>query len=135
MSLDLLKDIFTSLPNYRDWHAYLLSFTHSAHQGTTYNCRRIEFDPADRLNSHIQDISSRYVGETESNLDKYLDVCEYDGTCSATTIYRISENNSDIKIDVEGLLSAIANADSEMNPFDLKAKAYILCGKMNNSLA
>lgn len=42
MSLDLVKEVFSALPDCGEWHAHLLSFTHSKRQGTTYNCRRIE---------------------------------------------------------------------------------------------
>lgn len=44
MSLDLVREIFGALPDCEEWHAHLLSFTHSKRQGTTYNCRRIELE-------------------------------------------------------------------------------------------
>ncbi len=49
MSLDLVKEIFSALPDCREWHAHLLNFTHSKRHGTTYNCRRIELEPTERL--------------------------------------------------------------------------------------
>ena len=63
MSLDLVKEIFSALPDCKEWHAHLLSFTHSKRHGTTYNCRRIELEPSERLSVLIQDISSGYTGE------------------------------------------------------------------------
>ena len=132
MSLDLVKEIFGALPDCGEWHAHLLSFTHSKRQGTTYNCRRIELEPSERLRTLIQDIAAGYVGERKNKLNKYADVREYDGTCNSTTIYRISENNPDIDIDVEALLQGIADSDSEVDPLSMKAQAYVLCGNMKD---
>ena len=130
MSLDLVKEIFRALPDCKEWHAHLLSFTHSKRHGTTYNCRRIELEPSERLSALIKDISAGYVGAGKNKLKKYADIREYDGTCNATTVYRISENNSDIEIDLEALLQGIADSDSEADPFGMKAQAYVLCGNM-----
>ncbi len=132
MSLDLVKEIFCALPDCKEWHAHLLSFTHSKRHGTTYNCRRIELEPTERLSVLVQDISSGYAGGAKSKLDKYVDVREYDGNCNTTTIYRISEDNPDMEIDVEALLQGIADSDSESDPFSMKAQAYVLCGSMTN---
>ena len=130
MSLDLVKEIFSALPDCKEWHAHLLSFTHSKRHGTTYNCRRIELEPSERLSVLIQDISSDYTCEEKNNLNKYVDIREYDGTCNSTTIYRISEDNLDIEIDLDALLQGIADSDTEAYPLSLKAQAYVLCGNM-----
>lgn len=132
MSLDLVKEIFSVLPDCKEWHAHLLSFTHSKRNGTTYNCRRIELEPSERLSILIQDISSRYTVEGKNKLDNYVDVREYDGTCNTTTVYRIRENNPDIEIDLDALLQGIADSDSEADPFSIKAQAYVLCGNMRH---
>ena len=132
MSLDLVKEIFRTLPECKDWHAHLLSFTHSKRQGTTYNCRRIELEPSERLGVLIEDISEGYTDGAKSKLGKYTDVREYDGTCNATTIYRISEGNLEISIDLESLFQGIADSDSEVDPFSVKAQAYVLCGNMKH---
>lgn len=108
----------------------MLSFTHSKRHGTTYNCRRIELEPSERLGNLVQDISTGYVDGGKSKLNKYADVREYDGTCSATTIYRISEDNSEIGIDLDVLLQGIADSDAESDPFSMKAQAYVLCGSI-----
>lgn len=129
MSLDLIKEIFSALPDCKEWHAHLLSFTHSKRHGTTYNCRRIELEPSERLRVLIQDISG-YIGEGKNKLNKYVDVREYDGTCNTTTVYRIREDNPDIEIDLDALLQGIADSDSEADPFSMKAQAYVLCGNM-----
>lgn len=128
MSLDLVKEIFSVLPDCEEWHAHLLSFKHSKRRGTTYNCRKIELEPSERLQVLIHDISSGYIGEGNNKLNIYRDVREYDGTCNTTTIYRISEDNSDIEIDLDALLQGIADSDSEADPFGMKAQAYVLCG-------
>jgi hypothetical protein len=130
MSLDLIKEIFVTLSDCKEWHAHLLSFTHSKRKGTMYNCRRIELEPSERIYALIQDISSGYIGEGKNKLNMYVDVREYDGTCNSTTIYRISENNSDLEIDLDPLLQGIADSNSEADPFSIKAQAYVLCGYM-----
>lgn len=130
MSLKLIEEIFNALPDCKEWHAHLLSFTHSIRNGTTYNCRRIELEPSGRLSILIQDISSGYIGEGKNKLNKYADVREYDGTCNTTTVYRIREDNPDIEIDLDALLQGIADSDSESDPFSMKAQAYVLCGNM-----
>ena len=131
MSLDLVKEIFTTLPNCEEWHAYLLSYTHSKRHGTMYNCRRIELEPPKRLGILIQDISSGYTEGSQNKLDKYTDIREYDGSCNGTTIYKISEGNEDVRIDVDSLLQGIADFDVESKPLDMKAQAYVLCGSIN----
>ena len=133
MSLDLIKEIFSSMPDCNEWHAHLLSFTHSKRQGTTYNCRRIELEPSERLSVLIQDVSLGYIDESKNKLNKYVDVREYDGTCNATTIYRIREDNVDVEIDLDALLQGIADSDSESDPFGMKAQAYVLCGNMRRN--
>lgn len=132
MSLALVKEIFSVLPDCKEWHAHLLSFTHSKRHGPSYSCRRIELKPSGRLDTLIQDISSEYSDGTKSKLAKYVDVREYDGTCNSTTVYRISENNLDIEIDLDALIQGIADSDSESNPLEMKAQAYVLCGRMSN---
>ena len=112
MSLELVKEIFSALPDCKEWHAHLLGFTHSKRHGTSYNCRRIELKPSGRLDTLIQDISFGYSEGAKSKLSKYVDVREYDGTCNTNTIYRISENNFDIKIDFDALIQGIADYDS-----------------------
>ena len=132
MSLELVKGIFDALPDCEEWHAHLLSFAHSKRQGTSYSCRRIELEPSERLSILIQDIAAGYVGEGKNKLNKYTDVREYDGTCNSTTIYRISENNPDIEIDMESLFQGIADSDSEVDPLSMKAQAYVLCANMKD---
>lgn len=132
MALELIKEIFSALPDCKEWHAHVLGFTHSKRNGSSYNCRRIELKPSGRLNTLIQDICLSYTDEAKSKLKKYVDVREYDGTCNSTTIYRISEDNSNIKIDLDALIQGIADSDSEANPLEMKAQAYVLCGNMNN---
>lgn len=130
MSLDLIKEIFSAMPDCKEWHAHLLSFIHSKRQGTIYNCRRIELEPSERLSVLIQDISSGYIDEGKNKLNNYVDVREYDGTCNTTTVYRIREDNADIEIDLDELLQGIADSDSEADPLSMKAQAYVLCGNI-----
>lgn len=130
MSLELINEIFCELSDCKEWHAHLLAFTHSKRHGTSYNCRRIELVPADRMNALIKDICMEYTDSNRNRLSKYTDVREYDGTCNGTTIYRISENNSDVEIGLDALIQGVTDSDSEIDPFEMKTQAYILCGSM-----
>ena len=132
MSLESVKNIFLILPDCVEWHAHLLKYTHSKRNGTIYNCRRIELEPRDRLLSLVSEISSEYTKEGKNKFDKYVDVREYDGTCSSNTIYSISESNNDVIIDLDSLFQGIANTDSESNPLEMDANAYVLCGSLMN---
>lgn len=135
MSLTLIKSIFEHLPDCQNWSAHLLAFHHSKRHESTYNCRLIELEPQNRLNTLIQEISTSYSGGTNNHLSKYTDLRTYDGTCNATTIYKIPESGCGITIDLDKLLQGVANTDRECDPFQMKTNAYILCGQitLNNN--
>jgi hypothetical protein len=72
------------------------------------------------------------VGENIKNrLSKYTEVVEYNGTCNGTTIYKIREDNTNIRIDLDALLQEIANSDVEADPMEMKSQAYILCSTIH----
>lgn len=128
MSLDLINKIIVAMNEGEQWRAHLLCYSHSKRNGTIYNCRRIELESADRMQQLIHDISNGLIANGIGKLGKYTDVREYDGTCNALTIYKISENNNDIVVDLDYLFESIANSDTEVNPLEIKAQAYIICG-------
>lgn len=133
MSLGMIHEIFSSLPSCKEWNAHVLKFNHSKKQGTIYNCRKIEFEPFNRIDALVQEISDTYINTRKNKLEKYTDVREYDGTCNGTTVYKISEDNSNIKVDLDALFDGIADSDSESNPLEMKAQAYILCGQIEKN--
>lgn len=133
MSLTMVHEIFGSLPDCKEWNAHLLKFKHSKKQGTIYNCRKIEFEPLNRIDALVQEISDTYTDARKNRLEKYTDVREYDGTCNGTTVYRISEDNPNITIDLDALFDGIADSDSESDPLEMKAQAYILCGQIEKN--
>lgn len=130
MSLQLIEEVFRNLPNGKNWSAHLLSFSHSIRRGSIYNCRKIELENSDRMLQLVQNISSAYIDRDKKRLSKYTDVREYDGTCNGTTVYKISEGNKNFDIDLVSLFQAIADSNVEVNPLEMKAQAYILCGNM-----
>lgn len=81
----------------------------------------------------VQEISDTYINTRKNKLEKYTDVREYDGTCNGTTVYKISEDNPNIKVDLDALFDGIADSDSESNPLEMKAQAYILCGQIEKN--
>lgn len=133
MSLGMIHEIFSSLPSCKEWNAHVLKFNHSKKQGTIYNCRKIEFEPFNRIDALVQEISDTYINTRKNKLEKYTDVREYDGTCNGTTVYKISEDNPNIKVDLDALFDGIADSDSESNPLEMKAQAYILCGQIEKN--
>lgn len=136
MSLELLKEVFSSLTNCREWQAHLLKFVHYKNKESIFRFRKIEFFPERKIDDLINEIGIRYTEETKNILDKYVDVREYDGSNNTTTIYKISESNSNINISLDGFFQGIADSDCEMDPFELDAKAYVLCGsvRINDSV-
>lgn len=70
----------------------------------TYNCRKTELEPSERLSVLIQDISSGYIGEGKNKLNKYVDVRKYDGACNTTTVYRIIDHNIGAELPVYELI-------------------------------
>lgn len=134
MSLELVKEIFQKLPDCKNWSVHLLGFKHSKRNGTIYNCRKIELEPAGEMNKLIKSISELYMGEDKHRLSKYVDIREYDGTCNGTTIYKISEINNNVEIDLDALFQGIADSNTEADSLEMKSQAYVLCGcvKINN---
>lgn len=130
MSLALIKSILEHLPDCQNWSAHLLAFHHPKRRESTYNCRLIELESQNQLNSLIQEISDSYFAGTKNNLTKYTDLRIYDGTCNGTTVYKIPETGCSISIDLSKLLEGIANSDMECDPLQMKANAYILCGQI-----
>ena len=130
MSLELVKEIFQKIPDCESWSLHLLGFKHSKRNGTAYNCRKIELEPSSEMDQLLHNISNLYVGEDKNRLSKYVDIREYDGTCNGTTVYKISEKNSNVEIDLEALFQGIAKSDTESDPLEMKAQAYILCSNI-----
>lgn len=127
MSLQIINRIFSSIKESENWSVHLLGYKHSKKNGTIYNCRRIELEPRNKIQELINDISHIYVSNDKNRLSKYNEVREYDGTCNGNTIYRISDDNENINIDLEALLEGIANSDVEADPLEMKSQAYVLC--------
>lgn len=67
MSLTMVHEIFGSLPDCKEWNAHLLKFKHYKKQGTIYNCREIEFEPLNRIDALVQEISDTYTGARKTD--------------------------------------------------------------------
>lgn len=130
MSLEKVKLIFQEIKNCTNWSVFLLCYNHSKRNGTTYNCRKIELEPDDRTSKLIYSISETYTNDSKNRLSSYIDVREYDGTCNGTTIYKISEEDNNVDIDLAALFQGIANLDVETDPMTLKPQAYGISGEI-----
>lgn len=131
MPIEIVEEIFKSIPTNKNWGLHLLCFNHSKRNGTVYKCRRIELEPSSKLNELIQNISDVYSISAKKRISTYNDIREYDGTCNSTTIYKISEDNANVSIDLDALFQGVADFDIETNPTEIKPQAYILCGNIN----
>lgn len=130
MSLDIIKKIFKELPNYNDWQIQILQINNSAQSETAYIGRIIELTPEEALKKFILDLSNRYVDSKKGLLLGYTDVADYTGESVGNTIYKFKKDNALVKNDSESFFDAIEDAEVEMDPFDMKAHAYLLKGEI-----
>lgn len=128
MSLELIKKIFADLPEILECQIHLLNYNHKK-SGTSFNCSIVEFEPNNKTNDIVKELSDIYIN---NKLDKFTDVRKYDGTCNESTIYKIEDIFEEYNFDLNTLFEKIANSNREVNPFDMKAQAYIICGIIEN---
>ena len=128
MTLDEIKAVFATLPNCTAWSLQLLKINTSKQRGTSYIGREIVLSPEGTLTSFVKEISDRYINESKSILSSYHDIIEYDGSTVDKVIFSLSKTNPLISDEYNTLMEAIANPDTELDPLEFKASAYILRG-------
>ena len=127
MSMETLRFVFAEIKNCPSWSLQLLKISTSKSAGTKYATRQIQLEPSSEMDSFIDSISTKYLSGGNGSLNSYTDICDYDGTASGTTIYRLDKTNPLIATEYDAFLNAIANPDVEANPFSFTS-AYVLKG-------
>ncbi|MDY5486960.1 MAG: DUF4868 domain-containing protein [Desulfovibrio sp.] len=130
MSIEKVKSIFESLPKCSTWSLQLLRINNSKQKDTAYVGREIILSPEEALTGFVSEISSKYVSDAKAVMTSFTDILEYDGTTMEHTIYKLDKGNQLISEEYNFLLEALAKPDTEVDPFEFGAKAYVLCGSM-----
>ena len=128
MNLEKMKAVFAALPNCTVWSLQLLKINTSKQSGTSYVGREITLSPEGTLTSFVKEISEHYTNKSKGILLSYHDITEYDGSTVDKFVYSLSKTNTLIVDEYNALMEAIANPDTELNPLEFKAKAYVLRG-------
>lgn len=128
MTLDNMKAVFAALPTCKAWSLQLLKVNTSKRSGTSYVGREITLSPEGTLASFVEEISDRYITENKGVLASYHDIMEYDGSTVDKVVYSLSKTNTLILNEYNTLIEAIANPDTELDPLEFKANAYVLRG-------
>ena len=126
MSIDFLTEIFNNLSEYNNWTFQILQINTSKRNGTSYVSRRISISPNDKISELIQDISNRYTSE---ELPAYECVDNYDGASIGNRIYKLEGKGELISTEFNSLITTLADPNTEIDPFDLKARASVFIGE------
>ncbi len=128
MSISKIKSIFENVATCEAWSLQLLQIKNSKRNGTTYCGREITLSPEGTLTNFLSEISDRYCSQ-EKGLEKMFEsVTDYDGSTVDKTIYKLTTDNELISTKYPALIEAIGNPDSEVDPLEFSAQAYILKG-------
>lgn len=128
MSIRKIKGIFENVATCEAWSLQLLQIKNSKRNGTTYCGREITLSPEGTLTNFLSEISDRYCSQ-EKGLEKMFErVTDYDGSTIDKTIYKLTTSNELISTKYPALIEAIGNPDSEVDPLEFSAQAYILKG-------
>lgn len=101
----------------------------SKRAGTEYTGREIIFDPAGRLEEFVSEVSELYIGAKGCFDAKFVNLSEYDGSANGKTIYKLNGTSPLIASEYNSLMQALANPNSEVDPFEMKARASVLVGQ------
>lgn len=126
--LNDIRKVMQDLSLASNWSLQVLQITTSKRAGTSYIGREISFDPPRRLADFILEISEYYIGEKGCFDERFSDLVEYDGSANGKTIYKIATDCSLIASEYNSLIQALATPNTEMDPFEMKSRASVLCG-------
>jgi len=131
LTLEEMKAVFSALQTCTAWSLQLLLINTSKQSGTSYTGREISLSPKGALASFVSEVSNRYIDESKGVLGSYHDIKEYDGSTVDRVIYWLSNTNELISAEYNALITAIADPDTELDPLEFKARAYVLRGIIN----
>ncbi len=127
MSLQMLRNLFESLPTLTQRELHLLRFEDGSGNGMTYCSRTIKLQPDDLMDELLEDIKKEYVG-SKGRLGQYAAVEPYDGSVVGTTIYSFDCADELLAAPYHNLITGLANPQTETNPFAFRANAYVIQG-------
>jgi len=131
LTLEKMQAIFEALPKCEAWSLQLLKIITSKNNGTSYIGREITLSPEGTLTSFVGEISDHYINENKGFLASYHDIMEYNGSTVDRVIYSLNKTNTLIADEYNTLIEAISNPDTELDPLEFKARAYILKGSID----
>ena len=129
MLLNDIRSILQNLNNAKNWSLQVLQIKPSKRAGTEYTGREITFDPAGRLEEFVSEVSELYIGAKGCFDAKFVNLSEYDGSANGKTIYKLNGTSPLIASEYNSLMQALANPNSEVDPFEMKARASVLIGQ------
>ena len=127
--LNDIRSILQNLNNAKNWSLQVLQIKPSKRAGTEYTGREITFDPAGRLEEFVSEVSELYIGAKGCFDAKFVHLSEYDGSANGKTIYKLNGTSPLIASEYNSLMQALANPNSEVDPFEMKARASVLVGQ------
>lgn len=127
--LNDIRSILQNLNNAKNWSLQVLQIKPSKRAGTEYTGREIIFDPAGRLEEFVSEVSELYIGAKSCFDAKFVNLSEYDGSANGKTIYKLNGTSPLIASEYNSLMQALANPNSEVDPFEMKARASVLVGQ------
>ena len=77
MSKQILKQVFTLIPQSPAWSLQLLQYKYTNRDGLQYSARQIAIDPEDKLKAFLNEIAQYYGGSDRlETVDDYWRLCE-----------------------------------------------------------
>lgn len=128
--LSEIRNILQDLDKAKNWSLQVLQIRSSKRAGTVYTGREIVLEPAGKLEELVYEISDFYVGVKGCFNKRFANLSDYDGSANGRTIYRIDGNSDLITSEYSDLLEALAHPNSEIDPFEMKARASVFMGQV-----
>lgn len=128
MSINKIRSVFENVSTCEAWSLQLLQIKNSKKKGTTYCGREIELSPKGTLTKFLTEISDRYCSQENGLEHMFEGVADYDGSTLNRTIYKMTTDDELISSEYLKFIEAIANPDSEVDPLEFSASAYVLQG-------
>lgn len=128
MSLTLIQALFRTLTSLTDVDLKLLKYKENSEDDMEYTSQTIRLNPPKLLSTLLGDIQVEYAGR-KKRLERYAAVEEYDGSMVGTTIYYLECTKPLIETAYKNLTVSLANPQTEGNPVDFHANAYVLEGE------
>lgn len=127
MNLNEMIKVLSSFKTCKSWTLKILQIKNYKNKDSLYVAREIKIDPPETLKTIVSEIAENYIKDNRL-MKKYENIVDYDGIILDSVIYKLNTTNNMVVSEYENLVNAIAKADNECNPFDLKANAYVLEG-------